>query len=127
MVNDKLAPQKQDDAQSCYAAKIQKSEALIDWQQSAEQIHRQIRAFNPWPVAQTIVDGNTLRLWNAEFVAEPSSQPPGTVIDESKSGIATATGNGVLLITQLQLPGGKPLAVADFINAHSMLGKKFGS
>ena len=126
MVNDKLAPQKQDDKQSCYAAKIQKSEALIDWQQSAEQIHRQIRAFNPWPVAQTTVDGNTLRLWNAEFMAEPCSQPPGTVIDESKSGIAVATGNGVLQITQLQLPGGKPLAAADFINAHCMRGKIFG-
>jgi len=125
--NDKLAPEKQDNDKACYAEKLQKSEALIDWQQSAEQIHRQIRAFNPWPVAQTTVEGNTLRLWNAELIQETSNQTPGSVIGESKSGIVVATGDGVLWITQLQLPGGKPLVVSDFINAHSMQGKLFGS
>ena len=127
IVEDKLVPEKQDNDQACYAEKLQKSEALIDWQQSAEQIHRQIRAFNPWPVAQTIVDENTLRIWNAEVIQDASKQTPGTVIGESRSGIVVATGDGVLQVTQLQLPGGKPLAVSDFINAHSMLGKIFGS
>ena len=127
IVDDKLKQEKQDNDLACYADKLQKSEALIDWQQSAEQIHRQIRAFNPWPVAQTVVDGNTLRIWNAELIEETTTQQPGTVIDETKSGIIVATGDGVLLITQLQLPGGKPLAVSDFINAHSMQGKKLSA
>lgn len=127
MVDDKLEAEKQDDDQACYAEKLQKSEALIDWQHSADHIHRQIRAFNPWPVAQTTVDENTLRIWNAELIQETSNQAPGTVIDESRFGIVVATGGGILSITQLQLPGGKPLAVTDFINAHSMQGKILGS
>ncbi|WP_455222001.1 methionyl-tRNA formyltransferase [Kaarinaea lacus] len=127
LMDDQLQPQKQDDARATYATKLQKSEARINWQQSAEQIQRQIRAFNPWPVAQTFIDGDTLRVWNALCVNETSEQVPGTVIHESKAGIDVATGDGVLRITQLQLPGGKPLAVSDFINAHSLQGKVFTS
>lgn len=125
IVDDQLHPQQQDDAQATYAAKLQKSEAQIDWQQSADQIQRQIRAFNPWPVAQTIVDGNTLRIWNAQTVHETSDATPGKIINESRTGIDVATGDGVLRITQLQLPGSKPLAAADFVNAHSLQGKVF--
>lgn len=123
----KVSPEKQDNELTCYADKIQKSEALIDWQQSAEQIHRQIRAFNPWPVAQTSLNGNTLRIWDAELSESDSDMPAGTVIDESRAGILIATGDGVLLLTKLQLPGGKPLAVADFLNAHSLQNKSLGS
>jgi len=125
LVEDKLQRQPQDDAQATYAAKLQKSEAQINWQQSAAQIQRQVRAFNPWPVAQTILDDSTLRIWNAQTVIESSDAVPGKVIRESRSGIDIATGNGVLRITKLQLPGGKPLAVADFVNAHSLQGKVF--
>lgn len=125
LVEDELQPQPQDDAQATYAAKLQKSEAQIDWQQSAAQIQRQVRAFNPWPVAQTVIDDSTLRIWNAQTVTESGDAVPGKVIRESGSGIDVATGNGVLRITQLQLPGGKPLAVADFVNAHSLQGKVF--
>jgi methionyl-tRNA formyltransferase len=125
LVEDELQPQPQDDAQATYAAKLQKSEAQIDWQQSAAQIQRQVRAFNPWPVAQTVIDDSTLRIWNAQTVTESSDAVSGKVIRESGSGIDVATGNGVLRITQLQLPGGKPLAVADFVNAHSLQGKVF--
>lgn len=125
IIDDKLQPKQQDEAQATYAAKLQKSEAQIDWQQSAEQIQRQVRAFNPWPVAQTMVDGGTLRIWNAQCVQEKSVLAPGSVISESRTGIDIATGDGILRITQLQLPGGKPLAVADFVNAHSLQGKVF--
>jgi len=127
LVDGQLQPQQQDDALATYAHKLQKTEAQINWQQSAEQIQRQIRAFNPWPVAQTTNDGDTLRIWNAQCLRESSDQMPGTVIHESRAGIDVATSDGILRITQLQLPGGKPLAVSDFINAHSLQGKVFTS
>ncbi|MCI0508086.1 MAG: methionyl-tRNA formyltransferase [Gammaproteobacteria bacterium] len=127
LAENQLQAEKQDNAQATYAAKLQKSEAQIDWRQSAVQIQRLIRAFNPWPVAQTMVDGNTLRIWNAQPLQGTSGLAPGTVISESRAGIDVATGHGVLRITQLQLPGGKPLAVSEFVNAHSLQGKVFSS
>ena len=120
-------PEKQDDSQATYAKKLQKSEAVIDWQQSAEAIHRKICSFNPWPVAQTELDGKIVRIWQSTVTQHHSNETAGLVLDESKSGIDVATGDGVLRITKLQLPGAKPLAVADFLNAHSVKGKHFGS
>jgi methionyl-tRNA formyltransferase len=128
LAENQLQAEKQDNAQATYAAKLQKSEAQIDWRQSAMQIQRLIRAFNPWPVAQTIIDGNTRRIWNAQVVIQGASElAPGTVINETRAGIDVVTGHGVLRITQLQLPGGKPLAASEFVNAHSLQGKVFGS
>lgn len=120
-------PEKQDDTLATYAEKLQKSEALIDWHQSAQAIHRKVCAFNPWPVAQTGLEGKVVRIWQSEVVQQHYTESPGTVIDESKSGIDVATGDGVLRIRKLQLPGGKPLEVADFLNAHSVKGKTLES
>lgn len=124
---NKLTPEPQDDSQATYAEKINKQEAAIDWQQDAEQIHRQVGAFNPWPVAQSVIENKTLRIWSTNVVEGQSGAEPGSVIDESKSGIDVATGKGLLRILKLQLPGGKPLAVSEFLNAHSLKGKKFNA
>ncbi len=106
----------QDDREATYAAKLTKQEAVIDWHRPAEELDRQIRAFNPWPVAQTRVNGQTLRIWSAQSLTDKANVPPGTVIGCDKQGIDIACGEGVLRLTWLQPAGSKPMDVAAFLN-----------
>lgn len=117
----------QHDADACYASKLNKAEAAIDWQQSALEIERAIRAYNSWPVAYCSYlkknKSSVLRLWQADVLAPDHAvkQSPGTVIAESAQGIDVATGDGVLRITELQAEGKRKMLVADFLNANSLL------
>jgi methionyl-tRNA formyltransferase len=113
----KLSPQSQDDGQSSYAKKIAKAEGQINWQQSAAEIDCHIRAFNPWPVAYTQVNNETMRVWQAQVLVQESSQAPGTVLNASKQGVDIATGAGVLRLLEIQLPGARRMAIADVINS----------
>jgi methionyl-tRNA formyltransferase len=106
----------QDESQVTYASKLSKSEALIDWHSSAEELARQVRAFNPWPVAQTTVNGQTLRIWTAQPLTEQTEGTAGTVIRSEKQGIDVACGNGILRISRLQPAGSKPMDAAAFLN-----------
>ncbi len=123
-----LAPTPQDNAAACYAKKLTKEEARLDWSQSALTLHRRIRAFNPRPVAFTIWRGEPLRLWDAALLTgEHSDAAPGTVIAADAAGVRVATGEGVLTITRLQRSNAKPVAAADFINgARLAAGERFG-
>lgn len=118
---------KQNDADACYAAKLDKEEAKINWSQSAEQIQRAIRAYNSWPVAYCYYQKNSkpsiLRVWQAEVIAHTASTAdlPGKVLDESANGIDVATAAGVLRITELQPEGKRKMPAADFLNANSLL------
>ncbi len=116
----------QENAKATYAKKLSKSEAEIDWQESSAVLDRQVRAFNPWPVAFTHLAGKLVRVWSGHWVDLPAAGPPGAVLASSKQGIDVATGAGVYRITRLQLPGGKSLTAADFLNAHSLQGARFG-
>jgi methionyl-tRNA formyltransferase len=116
-----------------YAEKIDKAEALIDWQQDAAQISRRVRAFNPWPVAETRLNGAQLRIWEAEIRDPPIPQPhaprldtvPGTVLAATQEGIDVACRRGVLRILRLQLAGRKPLFAQEFIQGQRLDGARF--
>ncbi|MCC5796037.1 MAG: methionyl-tRNA formyltransferase [Methylophaga sp.] len=113
-----LNAQVQDDINTTYASKLDKSEALIDWQKSATEIDRQIRAFNPWPVSFTQWKEQPLRIWQASLMSGDSQSSAGTVLSVTKQGIDVATGDGIIRLQQLQAPGKKAMPVADFINAN---------
>ncbi|MCU7828448.1 MAG: methionyl-tRNA formyltransferase [Candidatus Thiodiazotropha sp. (ex Myrtea sp. 'scaly one' KF741663)] len=119
-----LHPVAQDDNLANYAKKLDKQESLIDWSQPAEAISRQVRAFNPWPVAQCRFEDKIMRIWQAIPLQEqaPVDLVPGVVVSAGKSGIDVATGSGLLRITQLQMPGKRAMSAADFLNAHSVNG-----
>jgi methionyl-tRNA formyltransferase len=110
-----------------YAAKIKKEEASIDWSKSAVEIDRHVRAFNPWPIAETRWNGQQLRIWEAAPLDKKASAAPGTVIATSSDGIEVATGDGVLQLTRVQAAGRKAMPAADFLRAHRPEGAVFGS
>ena len=113
----------QNDSLACYAEKITREEAKIDFSESADQISRRIRTYIPWPVANFKIGNEILKVHQAAVSSEETSAPPGTVISADKSGIHVATGNGVLVIKQLQFAGKKPTKVADVLNGHRDLFK----
>lgn len=118
----RLQPQVQDESRVTYAHKLDKAEAGIDWSRDAVALERRVRAFNPWPVAQARYDGQSLRVWRATAVDVDTSAVPGTVVAAGRDGIDVACGRGCLRLLEIQLPGGKRLEAADFLNARSVAG-----
>lgn len=111
----KLIATRQDEAQASYAAKIKKNEAEIDWQQSAEQLERLVRAFNPNAGAYTHFHQKILKVWQAEVVVGEISERPGEVIAVDREGITVACGSGGLRIKRMQKAGGKKLPMNEFL------------
>lgn len=101
----------------CYARKLLKSEARIDWSEPAEVLERRIRAFNPWPVAWCMVGQERTRIWKAALTGQTHESKPGTVLSSGKQGIKIATGEGVLQLLELQRPGRRRTSAAEFLNA----------
>ncbi len=107
----------QDDSLANYAAKLSKEEARIDWTQSAVAIERAIRAFNPWPISHTEIQGNPVKVWQAEVVEQSSDLAPGSLVEISKQGILVSTGEHCLRLLSLQPQGKKPMSAQDMLNS----------
>lgn len=114
----------QDDSRATLAPRVAKSEAELDWSQDAAALNRRVRAFNPWPVAFTQLPGSgdpqsrRLRVWQAMPCPERSDPAaPGTVLTAGAEGITVAAGRGVLLLTEVQVPGSRVMSAADLLNA----------
>ena len=113
----RVIPNKQNDEQATYAPKINKEDALINWQQPAFIIDQQIRAFNPWPIAYTQAADIIFRVHKARVVTTHATKQPGTILSIDKHGLLISTTQNAILIENLQFPGGKPITVADYMNS----------
>jgi len=109
-----------------YAKKITKDEARIDWKNSATSIGRQVRAFNPWPIAETLFNGKQLRIWKANTLDQCVNASPGQVVDADANGIQVACSDGILNIIELQLAGRNVVSAGEFIKAHPVLNQSLG-
>ena len=118
-----FTPVKQPEEGVTYAHKIEKSEAALDWTQSAEVLARRVRAFDPFPGMSTQLGDEVIKIWqahalNANASANPQHAPlAGTILAIAETGIQVACGEGVLCLTQLQKPGGKRQPVSDFVRS----------
>ena len=105
----------QNDSLATYAHKLNKDEARIDWSRPAVELERLVRAFNPWPICHSSLDGAVLKI-HAAALGEGQGRP-GEILAASRDGLLVACAEGALLLTRLQLPGGKPLSFADLYNS----------
>lgn len=109
-----------------YAHKIEKAESAIAWSESAVQIERRLRAFDPFPGGTTTLDGETLKVWRAELV--PGQGEPGTVLVVDAAGPVVACGQGALRLTELQRAGGKRGSASALLQARALtVGERFGA
>jgi len=123
-IEGKIKPQEQDHSQATLCKLIKKEHGKIDWNKSAEEIERQIRAFAEWPTAYTEIRNpksetrNNLKILNAETLNQKTDKKIGEVFLADKKELAVQAGNGILILKQLQLEGKKPMSTRDFLNGH---------
>lgn len=125
----RLRPAAQPDEGVTYARRINKAEARIDWREPAGAIARRVRAWNPWPVAETLLDGQQLRCFASEAVGhEPpdAARVPGQILGSDARGIDVQTGEGRLRLLAVQAPGRQRVAAADFARGRTLVGKVLG-
>lgn len=116
LICGELTPIPQDEDKATFAPNIKREQEKIDWQKSGEEIYNQIRGLNPWPVAYTIWNELTLKIWQSKKVITTKDAAPGTVLEIDKDGIVVATGNETAIkITELQPAGKKRMPATQFL------------
>jgi methionyl-tRNA formyltransferase len=126
LAGETLSATAQSDEGVTYAHKLDKAEAKLDFSRPATELERQVRAFDPWPVAEGEVAGEPLRIWAAQAIALDHHATPGSLLKAGREGIELACGTGALRITALQRAGGKRISAADYLNARPEL-RRVGS
>lgn len=118
---NRLNSYKQNEELSNYAEKINKIEARVNWQLSAAQLERCVRAFNPWPMSYLKINNKTIKILEVNVLPHVPDKKLGEIIKIDKYGIQVATSNGILNIEKIQLEGKNPVSVQDFLNSHNTL------
>ena len=103
-----------------YAPMMNKQLGQIDWNKSAKQIHDLVRGVNPWPSAYTTYKENIMKVWKTKVIDKTSNKQPGTVLSVDKEGIQVSTGENVILIKEIQMPGKKRVEVSEYIKGNSI-------
>jgi len=119
LYNGTITPKKQSE-ETFYAKMLNKELALINWNNSAEDIHNLIRGLNPWPIAYTNYEDKSMKIYESKVLREDTKREPGTIVNVSKEGIKVATKEGILLIKKIQFPNGKPLTIEQYINGNEI-------
>jgi methionyl-tRNA formyltransferase len=121
LADNRANPQQQNDELTCYAAKISKEEALIDWQQNAVELDRRIRAFNPFPIAYSPLHNERVKIYRAD-IGPAVTAAPGVIVSADREAIVVACGGGTSVrLLALQFPGGKILSCAEVMNGRGEL------
>jgi methionyl-tRNA formyltransferase len=127
-----LVPRPQPGEGVSYAAKIGKAEARIDWGDDALRIERKVRAFNPWPVAETSLDGETLRIFEARVTSGnvheemPKNREPGSIIAAREESVVVVCGSGCLALHRVQRPGRRPVSGREYAQSSALIGRQLG-
>jgi methionyl-tRNA formyltransferase len=112
--------EKQEETPTDYAKMLDKDIAKINWNESNINIKNHIRGLNPWPIAYTQYDGESMKVYEAKALDDKSSNEPGYILDVTKEGIKVACKEGILLLKMIQFPGGKPMYVSEYIKGHEL-------
>lgn len=115
-----VTPEKQGETPTAYARMLDKQLGNIDWEKSAVSIERLIRGLNPWPSAYTGWNGKVMKIWSAEVVRGESDSMPGTIVSVEKDAFAVQTGDGLLKIRELQIPGKKRMDAGAFLRGYQV-------
>ncbi len=121
-----LSAEPQPEAGATYAARIRREDALIDWSRPAVELHRMVRAYNPWPVAHTTLDGEPLRCWRARVLADDADAAAGEIVRAGADGIDVQTGEGMLRLLEVQTAGRRRIAASDLANQRDLAGCRLG-
>lgn len=120
LIDRSITREKQGETPTAYASMLDKNVSKINWNLSSHEIKNMIRGLNPWPIAYTQYDKQNMKIFKAMVLNEECNHEPGYVIDVSKDGIKVACGKGILLIQEVQFPGGKSMKVGEYIKGHEL-------
>jgi len=126
MESGALQPRPQPSDGVTYAAKINKSEAIIDWTQSADEIARKVRAFNPWPIAESQLEGEQLRLYAVSPSLSRPTGMPGTITVTANGDVTVVCGTGAVTLEEVQRPGWRRISARDWANSSPLAGRRLG-